>query len=143
MKYFTKKWYKNCQMTLLSKKKKLEVQCAIDDYETYYRQIESQLPDNIKRVNTDYMHDCIVLGSYFIGHNFHIDLDSEGAAYSTEKVELVNAEIAEGNTHLNGAHWIYDEIYIQKDRYELHILFWHRKRGLEEIVVQFDDVIIT
>jgi len=145
MKYFTKQWYKNNQKLFRHKKG----QKALQEYYEYYRQIEPRLPDSIKNmVDIDIMHDCIIVDNCFVGKDFHMKIDSRGCYRSVEKLVFINAEIVESDIDLAHATWLYDEVYIQQERYEMQILFWSKNCGksnpgdLGEMTIRFDEVVI-
>lgn len=149
MKYFTKQWYNECQKESyfhISKKAKIlaeelrkQNQRVLDEYQEYYIKIEPLLPDCIKNIN---MHDCRIVDSGFIGKNFHMNIDSSGGFCDLDKLTFVNAEILDRDIDLDGAWWLYDEIYIQpSNRYEMHILFHSKKRTLGEMVIVFDEIV--
>jgi len=146
MKYFTKQWYKNNQKIFVNKKG-LKI---LQEYVEYYKQIEPRLPDNIKAFNLQQtMHDCIVKEHGFVGKDFHMKIDSRGCYSSVEKLVFVNAEIMESDINLDDATWLYEEVYILQERYEMQILFWSKNCGktnpsiLGEMTIRFDETIIS
>ena len=146
MKYFTEQWYQNCQVSGRSERIENQIQKTINDYWEYCRQIESCLPDCIKTIHSIQhgcrMHDCVVVSSGFLCKDFFMEFDSKGGFCSINKLTFVNAEIMTKNMELRDVFWLYDEVYIQEDRYEMHILFWAKNDELTDMAIAFDDVII-
>lgn len=140
MKYFTKQWYQGNQKLFISKKMRNLSHKAFDDYQEHYKQIEPSLPDNMKDFH---LHDCIIVDNEFIGKDFHMKIDSSNSACSLEKLIFVNAKILECDINLDKATWLYDEVYLQQNHFEMHILFDSKKCELGEMVIAFDEIIAT
>jgi hypothetical protein len=145
MKYFTKQWYQKSQKAPWFKKSHMECQKVFDQYQEHYKKIESQLPDIIKFINTDNMHDSKIINSKIIngsfkGKDFHMQIDFADSPYSFKEIVFINAEILKIDSYLENACWLYHEIYLHRNHYEMHILFYSIKNELGEMIIVFDKI---
>ncbi len=151
MKYFTKQWYKNCQkgtgIHFGKNKRALEElenqnQKAINDYCKYYKEIEPYLPDCINSIFKDNkMHDCKIVNSGFVGKDFFMEIDSRNSCCSLKRLTFVNAEILTRDFDFSDACWLYDEILLRKNKYEIQMLFWSKRHELGEVEIVFESII--
>ncbi|MCL2313351.1 MAG: DUF4085 domain-containing protein [Firmicutes bacterium] len=142
MKYFTKQWDQDCQKSpfFWNKKTNSRTQRVVDEYEKYYKQLEKRLPENIKKISSNDMHDGKIVSSDFYDQDFHMAIDPISCRSSIKKIIFVNARVLKFDSYPENACWLYEEIYIHQDRYEIHILFWSKEGKLNEIIISFDDV---
>ena len=143
MKYFTKQWYRDCQRSqgiFLRKKLRDQTQKVVEKYAKYYEQLEQRLPENIKKISSNDIHDGKIVSSGFYGQDFHMAIDPISCRSSIKKIIFLNVEILKFDSYPENACWLYEEIYMQQNRYEMHILFWSKEGKLNEIIISFDDV---
>ena len=139
MKYFTKEWYKENPKFFISRKKRIQDKKIFDEYYEHYKQIEPNLSENVEKINMHRVHDGQVLSSGFCDSNFHVNINPNTCCGNIKKIIFINAKVLE-EKNLENTQWLFEEIYVQKDRYEMHILFWVGKGELEEMIIRFDDV---
>lgn len=140
MKYFTKQWYRNNQKPFCFKKVHMQSEKVMDDYWEHYSRIELHLPESIKKIHTNQgmdMHDCKIIDSGFVGKDFYMNIDSNGGFCSVNKLIFTNAEVLKSDINLDNAWWLYDEVYIQENRYEMHMLFHSKTGELGEMIILF------
>ena len=149
MKYFTKQWYQDCQKEsmlycnkntkTLAQQLRKQIQKVHNDYQNHYLQIEPYLHNDIKKIN---MHDCKITDSGFSKNDFYMLIDSSQGFCSVDKLIFTNAEILKKDINLDNVWWLYDEIYLNQNAYEMHILFDSKDCKLGEMVIIFDDIIV-
>ena len=132
------------------------------EYDEYYDKIRPQLPDEIKTITNYFgMHDCGIVASYFIGKDFRLELntstseryivdtspgvdpESDDRYRTIKNITFTNAKILEGDADLGDFWWLYEEIHILPDSYELHVFFGKFiNDDLAELTITFDSVIL-
>jgi len=112
-----------------------------DAYSEHCKRIEPYLSDVVKeKFINNTMHDCAILKSDFVGDDLIMDIDSSGGFCDVIKLMFINAKIIECDIDLNGAWWIHEEVYMQQDGYELHVLFHSKDCELGEMIITFDEI---
>lgn len=99
-------------------KKDIRMWCRKNSKETKCISCEYQkvLESNMNVVGIDILrnygfHDCKIVSTECRNGNFIIELDSEGGFSSVNKVIFHNCSIIEKEGNLQGATWLYEEIY--------------------------------
>jgi hypothetical protein len=96
-----------------------------DDYSSHYKSIKEQLPAGAVQLMEQSLHDATVISVEKLEEALIIKLDcSKGFHYFTD-IQLTFAGVAEADIpeDFAGAWWLYNEIYLADDNFELHILF--------------------
>jgi hypothetical protein len=107
------------------------------EYEKYYKSIESTLPEKIRK---EYgFHDCRVTGLEQTGTDVIIDIDYRGGFTNVCKIIYHNAAVIE-QENLVGSWWLYDEIYIMKDSYEFQAALQDEEGQIRYFTVRASDV---
>ena len=108
------------------------VQQVQREYQTYYSEIEPMLDKDI----VEYMnfHDCKVERMSSHEGMLDIHLDNIGGFTDVNRVRLENSKVISQNGSLEKAWWLYDEIYIVENGYEIHVLLKSESRDLSDFV---------
>lgn len=124
MKYFVKDWYKD-----IDKSKKI-----IQEYNDYYKTIEQQISVNVKNVFKN-KHDTYIVKAYFQEKDYVMELEEKiwGKAYIIFKNATVKC-----NSNIKEEYWLYNEVYKNESKYEIHILF-----SKSDIIIMCDDAYIS
>lgn len=140
MKYFTKQWYQKSQKAPGFKKSHVGCKHVFDQYQEHYKQIESLLPDIIKNISIDTMHDSKIINGSFKGKDFHMQVNLVDSPCPFKEIVFINAKILKIDSCPENACWLYHEIYLHRNRYEMHILFYSVKSELGKMIIVFDKI---
>lgn len=124
MKFFVKGWYEDYS----------KAEEVMRKYHNYYRTIENQLPDSIKNVLKG-RHDTHIVNTFFENNNYIMNLDEH--EWGKPSIIFSNA-IIKKTDNIENEYWLYDEVYLQLDKIELHISL-----SKSDIVIVCDDAYIS
>lgn len=124
MKFFVKGWYEDYN----------KAEEVMRKYHNYYRTIENQLPDSIKNVLKG-RHDTHIVNTFFENNNYIMNLDEH--EWGKPSIIFSNA-IIKKTANIENEYWLYDEVYLQLDKIELHISL-----SKSDIVIVCDDAYIS
>jgi len=106
---------------------------AIKDYSTYYTGIKPKLDNNIiEKMN---FHDCKVLNLDIDEEVLSIRLDNSGGFTDVSRVDFEHGKITKQEDSLEGYWWLYDEIYLTREGYEIHVLLQNEKLNLIDFII--------
>jgi len=97
-----------------------------EDYSKHYQSIKDQLPVGAVQLMEQSLHDATVISvDKETEETLIIKLDcSKGFHYFTDiQLTFTGVTKAEIPENFSGARWLYNEIYLNEDRFELHVLF--------------------
>ncbi len=122
MKYFVRGWDNEIS----------NAERILGEYNNYYKTIKNRISKSIEKALDQ--HDSHIIEGYFEENNYIIKLEERiwGIAFIVFK----NA-IMKHNEKIKDDYWIYNELYLVEDKYEIHILF-----DESEVVIVCDDVYI-
>ena len=122
MKYFVRGWDNEIS----------NVERILGEYNNYYKTIKNRISKSVEKALNQ--HDSHIIEGYFEENNYIIKLEEKiwGIAFIVFK----NA-IMKHNEKIKDDYWIYNELYLAEDKYEIHILF-----DKSEVVIVCDDVYI-
>ena len=113
---------------------------AINEYNQYYN-------DNLKKYENSFIkdfnfHDCEIISFKKQEKNVVIMLDTtNNYLVEIKQIILKNCEIIKEEDNICKARWLYNEIYIKDNGYEIHVLLADSKGVLIDFIVHTDDVI--
>ena len=98
----------------------------LDDYSRHYESIKESLPQGANQLTEKSLHDCVVksIGRPSIDELVLL-IDCSGGFHYFKDVEVKFTGVSETviPDGLQGARWLYNEIYLNGDHVELHVLF--------------------
>lgn len=136
MKYFTKDWYANMQ-----KNDKLSIrntEKTIIDYQKYEEQALNK--NRAKFINKFVFHDTKIISSQKQGSDLIIKLDNTNSFTNINLIRFKNYHILMQEADLEGLWWLYEEIYLHRNGYEICILLSDDKSELYELSILASDV---
>lgn len=98
----------------------------LDDYSRHYESIKEALPPGAIQLTEKSLHDCVVKN---VGRPSEDEvvllIDCSGGFHYFKDVEVkfTGASQVVIPDDIMGARWLYNEIYLNEDRVELHVLF--------------------
>lgn len=93
---------------------------AIQAYNKIFNQIKDNIPNNIKdNLN---LHDALITNILREKDKFTIELDCSNSLGNVKKIRFENYKILEEENNFVNGWWLYEEIYIKDNQYELHVL---------------------
>lgn len=123
------------ELKKLSKENEQQVRRTMDECGKV-RQAED-IPDSIAR--SFGFHDCKVT-ELTVDKSIVMRLDTTGGFTSLNKVTFEDAGIIKQDEHIEGSHWIYEELYRVDGGYEAHMLF--SGKGMPELIIRCADIVI-
>ena len=108
------------QITNYCMKKNRIVEKVLDDYREYYNRELKEYEDNI--VEELSLHDCLITNIIKKKDRLTIELDSSGGFTDIKAVIFEDYEIIEEEMDFTNRWWLYEEIYINDNSYEIHSL---------------------
>lgn len=93
---------------------------AMQAYDNYYNTIKSEIPENISR--NLYLHDCLINNIMKTKDKVIIEIDCSQEYGNVKSITFENYKIMKEEMNFNGGYWLYEEIYIVNNQYELHVL---------------------
>jgi hypothetical protein len=112
------------------------------EYTQYYDSIKEKLPNNVVQLRENSLHDAKVLSIEIPSKDmFVITLDCRGGFHYFTDIKLTFLGVKELSPpdKLEGAWWLYDEVYTHKAGFELHVLF---DAPLTEFTIIAENVLI-
>ncbi|MFC3210229.1 DUF4085 family protein [Planomicrobium okeanokoites] len=112
----------------------------LDDYSRHYESIKEFLPPGAIQLTEKSLHDCIVKN---VDHPADgelvlvIDCNSGFHYFKDVKVKFTGVSEAIIPEDITGAWWLYNEIYLNGDQVELHVLF---DTPMTEVTIVFKDI---
>ncbi|PKH11176.1 DUF4085 family protein [Planomicrobium sp. MB-3u-38] len=112
----------------------------LDDYSRHYESIKEFLPPGAIQLTEKSLHDCIVKN---VDHPADgelvlvIDCSSGFHYFKDVKVKFTGVSEALIPEDITGAWWLYNEIYLNGDQVELHVLF---DTPMTEVTIVFKDI---
>lgn len=103
-----------------------------EEYKKIFKDEEPSFISNFK------FHDCKVVSCLQKGEDTVITLDNTGGFTNIKEIILKNCIIQKLDAPLEGAWWLYDEIYKTDEGYEIHVLL--EKKELIDFIVTVTDV---
>lgn len=102
------------------------VDALLDDYSRHYESIKEYLPQGAVQLTEKSLHDCIVKNVERPADDvlvFRIDCRSGFHYFKDIQVTFTGVTEAVMPENLTGAWWLYNEIYLNGEHFELHVLF--------------------
>lgn len=114
----TKAVHKKLRAFCLDAQEKVEK--TLSDYEKYYDTVSDKIPDEI----TDKMgfHDAVICSVERKENSIVFNFDISSSFATCSRIEFENPVFLEGEENIEGSTWLYDEIYLLDEGYEIHIL---------------------
>lgn len=112
------------------------------EYNEYYESTKHELPKSAINLVENSLHDAVILSTEMLPHDtFTMTLDCSGGFHYFTKVKLRFTGVShiQIEQELNGAYWLYDEIYPKDEGFELCILL---DSPLSELKIVARDVLI-
>ena len=96
-----------------------------DDYSRHYVSIKERLPAGAVQLMEQSLHDATVISVEKTEETLIIKLDCSGGFHYFTDIQLTFTGVAEADIpeDFAGAWWLYNEIYLADNRFELHVLF--------------------
>ncbi len=132
MKIFTKEWFKKGNKTAE------ELEKMYEDYRRASQ--ESGVFESLRQEL--HLHDTVVKEIAFAGDTLTISFYKAKAISCVLNAVFSNVQIQTNDGIDDGDWWLYEELYANTDRYELHILFCDAQEKPKELVFTFDEVIL-
>lgn len=107
---------------------------VLNDYDKYYNSVKDLLPPNVNEIHELGMHDARVSGIDIFNKTCEIRFNDRGLKFiftNTQKITIPNK--------LSGRWWLYDEIYLSHNGFELRVLF----DDLSELALIAENVLIN
>lgn len=101
-------------------KKDMIVEKALTDYQEYYNRELKECGDNI--IEELCLHDCLITNIIKQKDKLIIELDHSGGFTDVKTVIFEDYEIIEEEMDFTNGWWLYEEIYINDNKYEIHSL---------------------
>ena len=93
---------------------------AIQAYNKIFNQIKDNIPNNIKdNLN---LHDALITNILREKDIFTIELHCSNSLGNVKKIRFEDYKILEEENNFVNGWWLYEEIYIKDNQYELHVL---------------------
>lgn len=109
-------------------------------YNKYYNTIKSKLPKDIdERLH---LHDCLITNIIKESHKLTIELDCTEGYGDIKKVIFSNYSIQKEDINFINRWWLYEEIYIIDNQYELHIMTSGSREGVAYLTIRADEIIL-
>ncbi len=102
------------------KNKRTIVKKTFEDYEKYYNKELKEYKDNI--VENLHLHDCLITKIIKQKDKLTIEIDSSESFTDIQTIIFEDYEIIEEEMNFINGWWLYEEIYIKNNIYEIHIL---------------------
>lgn len=99
---------------------------ALDDiYSRHYESIKDKLPAGAIQLMEQSLHDATVLSVEKLENELIVTLDCSGGFHYFTDIQLTFTGVAEASIpeEFTGAWWLYNEIYLKDNGFELHVLF--------------------
>ncbi len=131
--FCTKEIYE--ELSSYSKEAQLKVDLVLNSHIAIEQ--EQEIPEEI----TEHFgsHDALVTKA-ILDTTLTIELDNEGAFSNVRSYHFKDAKILKQDAPLEGAIWLYDELYRIEDGYEVHILF--QGDHLIDLILTCTDIIL-
>ena len=126
-------------VTRLCEHNERSVRAATENYTKYFQEAFVTMENEI--VQHFGFHDCTVKKSILNDNTLTLWLDNAAGFTDIDQIIFENAEVLQHEAGLDGAWWLYEEIYKANDKYEFHVLLQSRGRDLIEWTVSADKVI--
>ena len=141
MKYYTKEWYNLCQQCGYHYDLRISDKAAVFSdkyYQTLYKRKINEFLRSAKRRSELTADDIYGIDSG--RDDFIIELDSSGGFTNIDKVIFKNYSILEKQGDLQGAVWLYQEIYPNNVGNEYHALVIRNDGELAYLTVVASDI---
>lgn len=113
------------EISLFCKSNNKTVEKTMNSYwKEFKKNFRTGEPDFVSKFD---FHDCDIISCRTKGNDIVLSLDNSGGFTSISQIILKNCSIIKQDEHLNGAWWLYDEIYKINDGYEIHVLLSKKK----------------
>lgn len=102
------------------------VDALLDDYSRHYESIKESLPPGAVQLTERSLHDCVIKSIERLAEDefvFLIDCSGGFHYFKDIRVTFTGVEEAMIPENLSDAVWLYNEIYLNGDEFELHVLF--------------------
>lgn len=102
------------------------VDALLDDYSRHYESIKESLPPGAHQLTEKSLHDCIVKSVERPSDDVLVMcLDCRNGFHYFKDIEVTFTGVTEADIpeDLTNAWWLYNEIYLNEDQFELHVLF--------------------
>jgi hypothetical protein len=109
---------------------------------TYYDSIKESLPHNVIQLVKNSLHDASVTSIEHLDNDiFVMDVDCRSTSHYHKDIKLIFIGVKECSfsEKWESLRWLYDEIYVTKEGFELHVLF---NGPLSEMKIITEDVLI-
>lgn len=112
----------------------------IQAYYKYYQTIKDKLPKDIDE-KLD-LHDCLITNIIKEKDKHIIELDCSKGYGDINRLIFKNYKIKQEQTDFKNKWWLYEEIYIVDNKYELHAMTTGSRDGLAYLTIQAEEIII-
>lgn len=93
---------------------------AMQAYDKTFKEIEDRIPVNIKE--NLYLHDSLITNIIKEKDKLVVELDTSGSFADVKAIIFEDYEIIEEEMNFENGWWLYEEIYIINNKYEIHSL---------------------
>ena len=112
-------------ITKFCKQNEKSVRKAMDDYQKQFsKQFKSTVPAFVSEL---FLHDCEVLSCRKKGSDILLTVDNSGGFTNISEIRMKNCTVIKQDAPLHGAWCLYEEIYKNGKRYEIHFLLQGNK----------------
>lgn len=112
-----------------------------DDYSRHYESIKGQLPAGAIQLMEQSLHDAVVIAVEKSEETLILKLDCSGGFHYFTDIQLTFTDVTQADIpeEFTGACWLYNEIYMTEDGFNLHVLF---DNPMFEAVIEAENVAI-
>ena len=115
------------------------VENTTKEYRDYEKQELKILDiDIVKKIR---FHDYVILDVKKTDQYLSIIFENPGGLIKIDEIKFENYQILNQDDSLENLWWLYDEIYIKNDRYELHVLLQNKNMDLIEFTVSAEQIL--
>ena len=130
MRIYTKEWFNQKDKTTLD---------LMNAHGAYNRScVNLNVPEKLKK--DLHLHDEVIKRILFDKGDLIISFAPSNAIYNVIECHFTQVTLRTYDNILSGDFWLYEEIYPENDKYELHILLCDRDENPKELIFVFKDV---
>lgn len=108
----------------------------------YQKLEDEQFKDNKPEFITENFHDCDIEKSEIIDNNLILRLNNTGGFTNVNTLTFKNIEIIKQEGNLDNYWWLYNELYKNGNKYEVHILLCDENHELKDLILICDNIIL-
>ncbi len=101
---------------------------------------EDRDKDKIEIIRNLFFHDSVIIGTKTNKSNLTINIDNTHGFGLFNKIVMQDYEILKCEDKLEGSIWLYEEVYFNDNRIELHVLLWNQAIGEFEFTISAKNI---